>query len=300
MKNKDLTNQIPVLKFLDRYKSVILVPIVLSTLYFVLPLSIFRDGSRSAASDVTQSILKERFSAVFNGEVAGSDNPVVDMQSLAEIRSLQRQMRSDSFLTELILKTNLFESERKRGDSLEKLAQSLGQWVAASASIADSGRINFSYILLLSNADKEKIKLVETYVANRFSNSSSVNVSRIVREPYVPKYSTAGSLRSSFRMGLLLLLFGKTAFGLFLGALLSISLIVMLESPNLFYSQRIHEEVFNPIRSDRQLEKAEVEVDSGFSERLYIDMRFAIAFLTAMFQRNPIFELFRNVFRFAK
>jgi len=291
MKNQNLANQIPILKFLSGYKWAILLPIMLSTLYFVFPYDFFQSRPEISDSEKAQSDYFKRASVVFNGEVSASSKSSVDIAALAEIRSLQVEMRSDEFLKELIRKNNLFESERLRGDSLENLSQSLSQWVSTNASIDDSGRIGFSYIVLLSQGDRDKIRLVETHIANKFSNSLSLKVTRIVNEPYVPKYT--GSLTQSIRMKLLLLLLSKTALGLMFGIILSISLILLLESPKLFYSKRIREEVFKPIRSDWELEKA--ETDSRFFAKVLIDIRFVCAFATAMIRRNPVVELFRPV-----
>ena len=275
--------QIPIFRFINRHKWVIIVPIILCTLYFGLPRSFYRSSSQDSS--------QKYFSAIFEGEVNSSNGQYAgsDEKLLAEIESTQRDLKDASFLKDLIVSNNLFESERSKGIGLDELAQSFDKWIYPSAEIVDGGgSVTLSVIIFLQKQDRNKIEMVSRSVGDRLRSATGLDIIQIDAIQPAPS--------RILRYFVLL----KIIFGLFLGVLISVGLILLLESPNLFYSPKIHEEVFIPIRSDWQIERAETVLEQAYFRTAVVDIRFAMAFLIAMVQRNPLSEFFRVILKVAK
>ncbi|MEZ5344154.1 MAG: hypothetical protein R2681_01245 [Pyrinomonadaceae bacterium] len=272
MTDREFETHVPLFRFLNKHKWMIIVPVLFCVIYFGISLK----------PNYMPATEGERITAGLSGEIEAGEKENIDARNeiIGEIKSIQRNIGSEAFLKRLILRNDLFRKERADGIDLGHLARSLQPWIHLNMEDRVERGIYFSAFILLDRRDQDQAAGVNMDLNEEFSAFSGT-----------AKLSSFGGLSSSQPGATNMIFYLKLLIGLSLGFLISVLLIILRESPNLFYSEKTREEVFKPIISDWELERSELGLKSHFLRRVVIDMRFGLAFVSAMLRRNPLGDL---------
>ncbi len=267
MNEEKLKNQIPVVRFLNKHKWRIIIPILFTTIYFGLP----RYFSKPFASQYylfitsTQNASREQL----NKEVADGTN----------------QILSDESLLGLIIKYDLFADERRRGIAEQKLIEKMRSVTQIEPDFENTASGAMVYIWAhFWNTDPQKVIAVSNEIATRFEQNPNLRVLKYIAPPY--DYNP-------WR--------GWVLFGSALqGATFSLLLIFIWEIPLLFYSQKTKETIFDPLKADWQSELIDAKLNNRTWDALRINICYSYAFLSAMLQKSPIGDLIEFISKTAK
>ncbi len=267
-------NQIPILRFLNKHRWRIVLPILLYAAYFYIPLnSVNRPAGVLARLSVTST-------------------QVTTPEDLnQEVAKITEQVQSDESIIALINKHGLLLNDRRHGmpanELIDKMRTSM---VVGPEGDSPSGGVSVFVWASLPDDRPEKTKALSDDIISRFESQPDFSVARIVNPP-------ARNLSSGLSIST------RVMFGLFLvwpALFSSLLLIFIWEVPFLFYSKKTQEMVFDPIRSDWQAERIEAKVHGSIGEVTAVNIRYSFAFIGAMLAKSPAGELFEFVGKAAR
>ncbi len=263
MNENNSNNHAPIFTFLKKHKWRIILPMIFALFYFALP------------RYLTQYIAVQQYlfikSSVYN-----------QVQLKQEITAIQNTVLSDEFLQKLIAKYELQNYKTNEQLSVENLRSSID----------------------VRLEDEELIEGVQVYVWTRFKDANQQYIAEISKDIaaqfektqnfHIDKYVTKPYDASGYRTWVL---FADIAVrGLFL---FSIPLILIWEIPNIFYSPKTKETVFNSIRSDWQNELYDAKLRNQTWKTFEINVRYSFAFLSSMVLKSPLGDLLEYVRKIA-
>jgi len=267
MHEDKLKNQIPILRFLNKQKWRIIIPILFTTVYFGLP-----------------RYFREPFASQYYLFITSAQNAARE-QLNSEVTDVSNQILSDESLLGLITKYDLFAKERKSGINDKLLIEKMRRATQIRPDTDNTANGAMVYVWAhFWDTDPQKVIAVSNEVVARFEEQSNLRVMKYIAPPY--DYNPWRGW----------VLFGSAM----QGATFSLLLILIWEIPFLFYSQKTKEMVFNPLKSDWQNELFEAKLRNQTWKAMQINTRYSYAFLAAMIQKSPIGDLIEFVSRFAK
>lgn len=201
-----------------------------------------------------------------------------------EVTKIQRKIHGNEFLQELILKYDLYESERMQNSDIQPLIERLRNSITLEFRDWEfTDGVQYFIWINLRKENAAQIAEIANDVIVQFENVQGFQINKYVSKPY-----DSNPWRNY-------VFFGGLLQGLIM---LVIPLILIWEIPNLFYSPKTKETVFEPIKSDWQNELTEAKLRKQSWKAFEINIRYSFAFLSAMLQKSPIgslFEVFRKI-----
>lgn len=267
MHEDKIKSQIPILRFLNKHKWRLIVPILFTTVYFGLP-----------------QYFRVMIASQYYLFITSSQN-VSREQLNSEVVRISNQILSDESLREMIVKHELFADERKSGVDERQLIEKMRSATQIQPEIENTANGAMVYIWAhFWNGDPQKVIAVSNEVASRFEEQPNFRVMKYI----APTYDY-----NPWR--------GWALFGRALqGATFSLLLILIWEIPFLFYSGKTKEMVFDPLKLDWQNELLDAKLRKQTWKAMQINIRYSYAFLAAMIQKSPICDLIEFVRQFAK
>ncbi len=263
MIEKNSQNIPPIFTFLAKHKWRIILPVIFALFYFALP------------RYLTQYIAVQQ-----NLFIKSSTYSQAELKQ--EVTAIQNSVLSNEFLQNLIVKYDLQNYKTNEQLKIENLRNSID----------------------VRLEDEELIEGVQVYVWIHFKDENQKHIAEISKDvtaqfethpnfhldKYVSKPYDANGYRSW-------VLFGDIAFrGIFL---FSIPLILIWEIPNMFYSPRTKESIFEPLKADWQDEIYTAKLKKETWKSFAINVRYSFAFLSAMTQKSPLGDLLEYVRKIA-
>lgn len=249
-------NQTPIVKFLKKHQWRIILPVLFMTFFISLPMVL-----------TTRTYVNQYLSI---------KSATLNKNELSYDVALKVQhVRSNEFLKDLVVKYNLFSDEIDEAAKVENLRQAIivkldnENWI-------DSVSV---YVDTIFN-DKEATKYI-TEISNdvvaQFERNQNWDSDKYVTKPYHSSMETKISrLVTNIFMAMILF---------------SVPLILLWEIPNIFYSPRTKQMIFEPLKADWQEELYEAKLRKQTWKALEINIRYSFAFVAAMFQKTPVGNL---------
>ena len=261
--NKD--NQIPILKFLNKHKWRIILPLSFSLLYFSLPRYL-------------REIIAVQQNVFFKSSVLSKT------EINKEFSDIREQVLSDEFLENLIIKYDLYRNERENGAAKDLLLAKLKNNIEIR--LDDEANNQSIYIWIHFNKENsQNIAALSNEVMNQFEKNPNIHIDKYVSEPY-----DANPYRNYVFFGGLLQGF----------VLIVIPLVLLWEIPNMLYSPKTKEMVFEPLKADWQNELSDAKLKKQPWKAIKINIEYSYAFLIASVQKSPIGDLIEFVRKVAK
>lgn len=258
-------NRIPILRFLNKHKWRIIVPILITTVYFGLP-----------------RYFHKPFACQYYLFITSSQNAAREQLS-AEVSDISSQVLSDESLRGLIAKYDLFTEERKSGIDDKLLIEKMRAATRIEPELENTANGAMVYVWAhFWDIDSQKVTAVSNEVAARFEEQSNFRVMKYIAPPYDYNVWRGWALFGSALQG----------------ATFSLLLILIWEIPNLFYSQKTKETIFEPLKSDWQSELIEAKLNNRIWGAAQINMYYSYAFLVTLLQKSPIGNLMEFVGKF--
>lgn len=208
-----------------------------------------------------------------------------------EVTKVTEEVQSDESIIALIKKYGLFAKERGQGmpahELIEKMRVSMVVGTDVPSNPPDAGVRLFVWAKLPDDG-QEKTKALTDDIISRFESRSDFAVTTAPK-PALPKLDIPLSTRIFFQLLLV-----------FPALITSFLLIFIWEIPNLFYSKRTQEMVFDPIRSDWRGERIEAKTHGTIGDGIVVNVRYSFAFIGAMLAKSPIGEAFEFVWKIAR
>ncbi len=268
MHEDKLNNQIPILRFLNKHKWRIIIPVLFAAFYFALPRFLNNSVAVQQYIFITSSKLNQ---SQLNAEVSGISDRIL----------------TDAFLQNLIVKYDLFADERQKGVEMDLLLNKVRNSILVQIKINNlTEGIFVSLWIHFRNQKPQLVMDISNEIAAKFKENQNIQVVKYVTPPYD---------ESPYRNWVFVADIMLQGFVLF-----SIPLILIWEIPNLCYSPKTKEMVFNPIKSDWQNELFDAKLRKQTWKAMQINARYSYAFLSAMWQKSPIGDLVEFVSKFAK
>ena len=268
MDAEKLDNQIPLLRFLNKHKWRIIVPILFCVIYFGLP-RYFREMSAPCQYYLFISSAQNAAPEQLNREVVEASERIL----------------SDESLRDLLVKYDLFPIERSKGMDEHQL---IGKMRIATRIEPDTDNTaNGAMVYVWAhfwNDDPQKVFAVSNEIASRFEQQSNFRVMKYIAKPY-----DYNPWRGYVLLGSALQ-----------GATFSLLFILIWEIPFMFYSQKTNEMVFDPLRSDWQNELLDARLRKQTWRALKINIRYSYAFLATLLLQSPVGDLIEIGRKFAK
>ena len=249
-------NQIPIIKFLKKHQWRIILPVLFMTFFISLPL-----------------VLTTR---TYVNQVLSIKSATLNKNELSNDVALKIQyVRSNEFLKGLVVKYDLFSDENDETAKVENLRQAIivkldnENWIE-SVSV---------YVDTIFN-DKEATKYI-TEITNdvvaQFERNQNWRIEKYVTAPHHSSLETK---------------INRLILNIFVAMLLfSVPLIFLWEIPNMFYSPKTKQMIFEPLKADWQEELFEAKLRKQMWKALGINIRYSFAFVAAMFQKTPVGNL---------
>jgi hypothetical protein len=255
-------NHAPIFTFLNKHKWRIILPMIFALFYFAIP-----------------RYLAETVAVQQNLFVKSS---ILDQQALRnEIDKIEQTVLSDGYLLSLATKYDLFVDERNEVEKLRKMR------IAITVRQDGEELIDGSEIFIWVYFRKElsaKIVGISNELRTEFERIDGLHMDKYVSNPY-----NANPWRNWVFFGALMQGF----------VMLVIPLILLWEIPNLFYSTKTKETVFDPIKSDWQNELYDAKLRNQTWKAFEINFRYSTAFILAMLQKTPVGDLIEYVRKIA-
>lgn len=259
------SNQIPLLRFLNKHKWRIILPLIFALFYFALP----RYLMESIA--VQQNFF-------FKSDYLSKD------EIRKEFLGIREQTLSDESLKNLIFKYDLYKAERNDNVSESLLIEKLRR--VLEIRLDDEGNNKAAVIWIhFRKENAQNIAALSDEIMSRFQQNPQIHIDKYVTEPY-----DANSYRNY-------VFFGGLLQGL---VMIVIPLILLWEIPNMFYSPKTKQMVFEPLKADWQEEMIDAKLRGEMWKALQINIRYSFAFLAAMIQKSPLGDLFEFFGKFAR
>lgn len=274
MDEDKLRNQIPILRFLNKHKWRIALPILIYAGYFYLP-----------------PYNVDRPAGVVSHLLVTSTQNVTPEDLNQEVTKITEQVQSDESILALINKYGLFSKDRRQGmpanELIDKMRVSMVVGTDVPSNPPDEGVRLFVWAKLPDDGP-EKTKALSDDIISRFESRPDFTVAEAPK-PALPKLSIPLSTKIFFQL-----------FLFFPALSTSFLLILIWEIPNLFYSKKTQEMVFDPIRSDWREERMEAKTHGTIGDGVVVNVRYSFAFIGAMLAKSPIGEVFEFVGRVAR
>jgi hypothetical protein len=263
MNENNSNNHAPIFTFLKKHKWRIILPMIFAMFYFALP----RYLTQYIA--VQQNLFIK--SAVYT-----------QTQLKQEVTAVQNIILSDEFLQNLIVKYDLQNFKTNEQLNIESLRNSVEIRIEDEEFIEGIGVFVWIHF---KDANKKYIAEISKDVTAQFEQNQSFHLDKYVTKPY-----DANVYRTW-------VLFADIAIrGLFL---FSVPLILFWEIPNIFYSPKTKETVFEPIHSDWQNELYDAKLRNQTWKSFEINFRYSFAFLSSMVLKSPLGDLLEYVRKIA-
>lgn len=266
MNESKINNQPPIFRFLVKHKWRIILPMIFAMFYFALPRYLHQTIA------VQQNVFFKS-SVMSKAEVH------------EELSAIRLQILSDESLINLILKYDLYKTERADGTAENILIEKLRNSIEIRLDDEFDNSSMFIWIHFRDD-NSQNIAALSKDVMSQFEKNPKIHIDKYVTEPYLASRSKE------------LVLFADIAVrGLFM---LSIPLIFLWEIPNMFYSPKTKRMIFEPLKADWQEELMNAKLRNQTWKALQINIRYSLAFLAAMIQKSPIGDLFEFFGKFAR
>lgn len=249
-------NQIPIVKFLKKHQWRIILPVLFMTFFISLPL-----------------VLTTR---TFVNQYLSIKSPTLNRNELSnDVASKVQYVQSNEFLKGLVVKYDLFSDENDEETKVENLRQSIGVTL-------DNENLIESVSVYVDTRFQDKkgtefITEITNDVVAQFERNQNWDIDKYVTKPYHSSLETKIS-RLILNIFVAMLLF-------------SAPLIFLWEIPNMFYSPRTKQMIFEPLKADWQEELYEAKLRKQTWKALEINIRYSFAFVAAMFQKTPVGNL---------
>jgi hypothetical protein len=271
MRQRNFNDQAPIFRFLNKYKWMIMIPVLITTLYMALPpfLNLKQRASYSSGLFITSSKLDQD-------------------QLNKTVRQINGQILSDEFILSLIIRHELFSQQRAKGIDERELAEKFRAFNGLHSGTENLSE-GASVTLWLNswNEDAGKLKGLADEIIGVYEANPDLRVFKYTPAPKAPdEYQLPLS-------GVALIAFLTILF-------FSLPLILLMESPSLFYSLKTKETVFDPIRADWQDELAEAKQKREVWKAVQINIRYSFAFVAAMLLKSPLGDLIELVRKIAR
>jgi hypothetical protein len=267
MNENNSNNHAPIFTFLNKHKWRIVLPMIFALFYFALP------------RYLTQyiAVQEELF-------IKSSSLNADELEAKAEkVRAI---VHGDEFLQNLIIKYDLYSSERDNNIDQTKLVEKLRNAITIEPrewEVVEGIQVHIWSVFRKENA--EHLQEISRDIASNFENVPEFEVTKFFTKPY-----DASPYRSW-------VLFADLAVrGLFM---FSIPLILLWEIPNIFYSSKTKETVFEPIQSDWQDELNHAKLRNETWKSIEINAKYSFAFLSAMVLKSPFGDIIEYVRKIA-
>jgi hypothetical protein len=246
-------NQIPIIKFLKKHQWRIILPVLFMTFFISLPL-----------------VLTTR---TFVNQVISIKSATLTKNELSNDAALKIQyVQTDEFLKGLVVKYDLFRDENDEETKVENLRQAIKvkldneNWIESVSVYVDT--------IFNDKKDTEFINEVTNDVVAQFERNPNWRIDKYVTKPY----------HSSLEIKI-----SRLVTNIFVAMVLfSVPLILLWESPNMFYSRKTKEMVFEPLLADWQSELTDAKLRNQTWNAVQINIRYYLAFLSAMLQKSPL------------
>ncbi len=262
--NKE-NNQIPVLKFLYKHKWRIILPLLFSLFYLSLP-------------------------RYLNQQIAVQQNVFFKSTTLSqaeinkEFSDIREQVLTDKFLETLIFKYDLYEAERENNVAETLLIKKLRNAIEIRLDNEEIFQSLFIWIHFRKE-NAQNIAALSNEIMSQFEKNPNIHIDKYVTEPY-----DAGGYKKY-------VFFGGLLQGL---VMIVIPLILLWEIPNMFYSPKTKEMVFEPLKLDWQNELFEAKLRNQTWKTMQVNIQYSFAFIAAMIQKSPIGNLMEFIGKIAK
>jgi hypothetical protein len=262
----NINNQIPIFKFLVKHKWRIILPLLFATFYWAYPR--YQNIPIAVQQDI---FIKSSY--------------LTQAEIDSRVDSVKKVIHSDYFLQNLIEKYDLYKKEREKNVDSYQLISKLRNTIEIRERFWEINQGTQIFIWInFKPENAENIAKISDDVAIQFENIKDVQMNRYFTKPY-----DANPYRNWVFFGALLQGF----------TLLTIPLILLWEIPNLFYSSRTKENIFEPLKTDWQDELTNAKLQNQTLKIVEINIRYSMAFISAMIQKSPLGDLLEYVRKFA-
>ena len=261
-------NQIPILRFLNKHKWRIILPVLFIMFYISIPQVL----SDRTAVQQTLFIKSATLSKTELMEVANSSINYV---------------KNDEFLKGLILKYDLYISDQNNLQTqIEKLRKEIDIRPENENLELEEGVRVYVWTHFRDNANAAYIVQISKDVASQFEQNQSLHIDKYVTKPF-----NSGGNNKYFQF----------VANIFVSMLMfSFPLILLWEIPQIFYSPKTKQMVFEPLKADWQDELLEAKLRGETWKVFQINIRYSYAFIAAMCQKSPLGDLVEFFSKFAK
>lgn len=253
----------PIFRFLLKHKWRIILPLLFALFYWSLP-------RYQVETVAVQQTLFMKSSTRSEDELR------------QEVANVQKSALSDENLAGLVSKYQLYPAESSENAKIEKLRRSI------EVRTEEEDVVGGTAVLIWAHFRKESgdhVTEISSDLAAPFENLQGVHIENFLTRPH-----DANPYRNYVFFGGLLQGF----------SLLVIPLIFLWEIPNLFYSSKTREMVFEPLRADWQEELADAKLNRDMWKILVVNVRYSVAFVSSVIQKSPLGDLVEFVGKLAK
>ncbi len=263
-----MKSQIPILRFLNKHKWRIIIPVLFATFYFALP------------RYLNDSVAAQQYIFITSSKLNQSQLNTV-------VSDISNQILTDDFLQNLIFKYDLFAQERQKGIETELLLKKVTDSIHLQPETDNLAKGTFvSLWVHFRNQKPQLVMDISNEIVTKFEENQNIQVMKYITPPY-----NASPYRNWVFVADIIL----RGFVLF-----SIPLILIWEIPHLFYSQKTKGMVFNPLKSDWQNELLDAKLRNQTWKAIQINIRYSYAFIGVMWQKSPIVDLIEFINKIAK
>lgn len=259
---KDSKNQTPIFRFLAKHKWRIILPLIFALFYWAIP------RYQSFPVGVQQDLFIK--SSVYS-----------QVEIKEEVESIRDKVFSNEFLKNIVSKYDLYKNEQDESVKIYKLKNIIHLETEREEIIEGIG---IHFYMFMKREDSEHIAEISNDIGKQFDENNNFHIDKYVYKPY-----DANPYRNYVFFGALLQGF----------TLLTIPLILIWEIPNMFYSPRTKESIFEPLKSDWQDELYQAKLNNQTFKTFEINLKYSFAFLSAMIQKSPFGDLLEYVRKFA-
>lgn len=268
MEKRDVRNLPPIFSFLYKHKWRIILPLLFALFYFALPRYL-------ADSTAVQQYLFIKSAALSQNDLK------------AEARSTIDLVRSDEFLENLVAGYDLYRTKKLDGDDeyllIEKLRKSI--YIQLEEEELVEGVEVSVWIHFRDKENAQHIAAISNDITAQFEKNKKLHVDKYVSKPYEPNPYRNWVFFGGILQGLIMI---------------SLPLILLWELPNLFYSPKTKEMVFEPLKADWHEELLEAKLRNKTWTAFQINVRYSYAYLATIWQKSPIGDLIEFFSKLAK
>ncbi|HXG85530.1 MAG TPA: hypothetical protein VNI84_16020 [Pyrinomonadaceae bacterium] len=166
MHEDKIKNQIPVVRFLNKHKWRIIIPVLFAAFYFALP-RYFND-----------SVAVQQYIFITSSKLNQS-------QVKAEVLNISDKILTDDFLQHLIVKYDLFTDERQKGIEMNLLLNKLGNSIQLQLKTDNLAEGTFvSLWIHFRNLKPQSVMDISNEIAAKFEENQNIQVMKYITPPY--------------------------------------------------------------------------------------------------------------------